>query len=86
MPGSPEWIEQLDQQDIADFAAIHGEEIMAKAGRERDADGNWSEEDLAWLWKVGAERISASSQGNSCCPTTADWHAGRRSASRTNIR
>lgn len=50
----------LDQEDIADFAAIHGDEIMAKAGRVRDADGNWSQADLDWLWAECAKRVTGS--------------------------
>ena len=30
--GSREWLDRLDQQDISDFAAIHGDEIITKPG------------------------------------------------------
>ena len=45
-----EGLSQKEAEDIADFAHFNGDEIMEKAGRARMANGDWSEEDLDWLW------------------------------------
>jgi hypothetical protein len=46
-----------DDEDIADYAAIHGDDIMAEAARERMANGDWSQEDLDWLWEECRRRL-----------------------------
>ena len=54
---SSEWLSQREAEEIAAFAFLHGEEIMAKAGRKRMPDGGWSEDDLAWERAEIARRL-----------------------------
>jgi len=53
-------LDQTDGEDIADFAHFHGDEIMAKAGRQRMANGDWSQQDLDWLWDECRKRVMGS--------------------------
>lgn len=48
---------RLSEEDLTDFMIIHGEQIMAEAGRQRDEDGNWSEDDLTFLEMVARKRL-----------------------------
>lgn len=50
---------------IADFARIHGDEIMEAAGRQPMANGSWSEEDIDWLWEECKKRVTGSPPTNS---------------------
>ena len=38
-PSSSEWLSQRVAEEIAAFAFLHGDEIMAKTGRKRMPDG-----------------------------------------------
>ena len=50
-----------DDQGIVDFATINGDAIMAEAARERMANGDWSQENLDWLWDECRRRLDRSS-------------------------
>ena len=56
-PSSSEWLSQRVAEEIAAFAFLHGDEIMAEAGRKRMPDGGWSEDDLAWERAEIARRL-----------------------------
>jgi hypothetical protein len=44
-----EWRREQKEEDFNDFIGTHGDDILREAGRLPDADGNWSEEDIAFL-------------------------------------
>ncbi|SIT55416.1 hypothetical protein BQ8794_210109 [Mesorhizobium prunaredense] len=50
------WRDQEDILPILPPSTVT--EIMEKAGRHRDADGNWSQVDLDWLWAECAKRVT----------------------------
>ena len=56
-PGFNKSCTQREDEEIAAFAFLHGDEIMAEAGRKRMPDGGWSEDDLAWEHAEIARRL-----------------------------
>ena len=64
VPETAAWRRTVDDEDIAEFAAIDGDEIMAGLGREHDADGNWSEEDMVLRWDECARRHPVAIHGS----------------------
>ncbi len=43
--------------DVVDYAQFHGDEILESAGRQPDEEGNWSQEDVDWLWQMCKEIV-----------------------------